>query len=164
MASEGLLFFWRGGCLLSFSLVCANCYPLNRGTAGVQPVPASREVGVMGSTCKQCLVAKPLGSGKDPQGGGGGRLLLVAGRWAVAVTLRGAKAVPNPMAVAMVGYVHSQGGEGFLLLLLRLLQISCSLADPDSAQLLHLHSVSYLLPFPWTHGLAMSCPSHGKDK
>ena len=47
----------------------------------------------------QCLKVVPShgapGSGEDPQGGGGGKLLLVAGPWEVAVMVREVGVVPR---------------------------------------------------------------------
>ena len=96
VAFVGLLFFcccceicfWFGF-LLSLSLACAGCYPLERGCAGVQPTHASRKVGATGCIFSWSPVAEPLivaatlkrwwkcttpcfralGSGRKPQGG-----------------------------------------------------------------------------------------------
>ena len=57
------------------------CYPLGRIYANVQPALASREMEAMSRSFSQCLVA-------DEDLREWHRLLLVAGPWEVAVTLR----------------------------------------------------------------------------
>ena len=83
--SSGKGYFWFGF-LLPLFLVLAGYYPLDRGCAGAWPAHASRGVGEMGSTCWQCLIARPL---------------AVAVRWGWCL---------GPSTAVMAGHVHFQGG------------------------------------------------------
>ena len=65
VAYEGC--FWCG-CLLSLSLVCAGCCPLDREYACIWSVFASREMEAMGRAYSQCLVAGPLTAERTHRG------------------------------------------------------------------------------------------------
>lgn len=80
----------------SISSVCEGCYPLDRGCADARHVCASREVGAKCGACRWA-VHQALSSGYDPCGGGGSRLLLVAGLLAVALTLSDMGAVSRSL-------------------------------------------------------------------
>ena len=69
-----LLVFSHEGCFwfgcLSFSSVCAGCYPLDRRCAGTRPVCVSREVGAVCSACRWHLIPRPLAVAWTHGGGG----------------------------------------------------------------------------------------------
>ena len=77
---------WQGLLAVSFLSVGAGCYLLDRRCASVRTTLASRKVEAMGRGNSQFLVARLLTVVRI--GGKAARLLLVAGPWEVAVTLR----------------------------------------------------------------------------